>query len=281
MGLIDSVWTQYLKIAKSEISHFNANPFNVQWTQLEEIINTAKKTEYGRKYNFSSIRSIDDFQNIVPLLEYDDIKTYIHRMMKGEESILWPGKITHFAKSSGTTSDKSKYIPITSENHKHCHTRGGLRLTASIYDQVSYPGILDGKAIILTGSIRNNYPEYPNAVIGDVSAVIYSRLSYVLKTFLTPDEQSNLLEDSESKLDVIAHKCIHEDVRMMAGSPTWMMILCKKLLQITGKKNILEIWPKFKILVHGAVSFVPYRKSFEELFPGDQVYFFEDRKSVV
>ncbi len=275
MGLIDTIWAQYLKLAKSEIDYFKAHPHSVQWAQLTEILIRAHNTEFGVRHHFININSYESWKESVPLHEYDDIKPYISKMMKGEESILWPGPCTHFAKSSGTTADKSKFIPITKDNHKYCHTKAGLRLTASMYNQVPYPEILDGKSILLTGSTKSDYKEYPGAIIGDVSAVIYLNLSTILKTFMVPDEEDILLEDSEAKLDIIAAKCKDEDVRLMAGSPTWMMILCKKMLQLTGKKNMLEIWPNFKFFIHGAVSFVPYRKSFEELFPSSQVSFFE------
>lgn len=275
MGLIDTIWAQYLKIARSEIDDFKANPYSAQWNELSSILERASDTEWGRRYSFDSIHSIEDWSKALPLHEYDDIKSDIHRMMKGEESILWPGKVNFYAKSSGTTSDKSKFIPITKENHKLCHTKGGLRLTSIIYNEIQKPGILDGKTIILTGSTRSDLVDFPNVIVGDVSAVIYRNLSAILKSFLVPDEESNLLEDSELKLDVIANKCYSEDVRMMAGSPTWMLLLCKKLLQLTGKKNMLEIWPNFTVMIHGAVSFVPYRKNFNDLFPDPKVGFFE------
>ncbi|NOT37453.1 MAG: GH3 auxin-responsive promoter family protein [Saprospiraceae bacterium] len=275
MGLIDTIWAQYLKIAKSEIEDFKIDPLNSQWNQLYTILDIASETEWGKKFKFSSISSIENYIQSVPIHEYDDIKSDIQRMMKGEESVLWPGKVSYFAKSSGTTSDKSKFIPITKENHKYCHTKGGLRLTSVIYSEIPKPGILDGKTIVLTGSTRNDLPDFPNVVVGDVSAVIYRNLTSILKSFFVPDEESNLLEDSETKLDVIAQKCCGEDVRMLAGSPTWMLLLCKKILMLTGKQNMLEVWPNFKILVHGAVSFVPYRKNFMELFPSEKVFFWE------
>ncbi len=275
MGFIDFIWTQYLKLANSEISDFCNQPVKTQEAQLLKIIHTAKDTEFGIKYLFEKIDSTDQWRKTIPLHEYDDLKSDIQRMMTGEKNILWPGRTFYFAKSSGTTSDKSKYIPITPESHKECHTKAGLRLMASIYSEFPECGILDGKSIILAGSARNDLIEYPDSVIGDVSAVIYKKLSSTLKSFLVPKEEFNLLEDSEAKLDVIAEQSLHADIRFMAGSPTWMSILCKKLLLLSGKSNILEIWPNFKILVHGAVSFLPYKKTFEEFFPSKSVSFFE------
>ncbi|MEP7195078.1 MAG: GH3 auxin-responsive promoter family protein [Saprospiraceae bacterium] len=275
MKFIDLFWSQYLKLAKSEIDYFNNNAMEVQWNQLKKILNIAENTEWGKKYLFNTIQNTDQWKNKVPIQNYDSIKSDIHRMMTGESNILWPGTVSNFAKSSGTTSDKSKFIPITKENHKECHTQGGIKLMAVIYDQVENVEILSGKTIVLAGSTQNNSLEYPNTVIGDVSAVIYRNLSRILKSFLVPEEQYNLLDDSDLKLDIIAEKSLYEDVRMMAGSPTWMLILCKKMLKLSGKSNMIEIWPNFKILIHGAVSFVPYRRTFEDIFPSKEVYYFE------
>ena len=275
MGLINFLWSKYISIPCAEINEFINNPEKTQEDQLMQIIRTAEDTEWGLKYGYRSISSVSDFMNRVPLNEYDEIKSYIFRMMKGEEDVLWPGRVSHFAKSSGTTSDKSKFIPIPSENHRNCHSKAGLHLIASIYNQLPDCSLLDGKSIILAGSCRNDYPEYPGAIIGDVSAVIYKNLSTILKSFLVPSEEFNLLEDSEKKLDIIAEKCIDEDVRLLVGSPTWMLILFRKILALTGKSNMLEVWPHFEILIHGAVSFVPYRNTFKELFPSDNVHFFE------
>lgn len=276
MGLIDSIWSLYLHLPKAEMERFIKYPLESQNQQLNEILQTAQGTEWGMKYKFSEITNPNQWRKTVPVHEYDQIKSDIHRMMKGQSNILWPGIIRNFAKSSGTTSDKSKFIPITAENHKNCYTRAGLRLMCCVYDQIPNVGILDGKSILLAGSTQSNLSEYPGTMIGDVSAVIYRNLSSTLKSFLVPDEEYNLLEDSEKKLDIIAEKSINADVRQISGSPTWMQLLFKKLMDISGKSNMLEIWPNFKILIHGAVSFVPYRKSFEDWFPSPDVYFFEN-----
>ena len=274
-SLINAIWSQYLKVHQGQIESFIEKPHETQTAQLKTILKTARNTEWGLRYQFDSITTKEEWQQRVPIREYDLFKNDINRMMQGETDILWPGRVKYFAKSSGTTADKSKFIPITNENHKDCHTKGSWRLVAKLYENLENPKIVEGKSILLVGSLNKDLKEYPGSIIGDVSAVILQRTSKFALPFISPSLDINLIPNFEEKLELIAINCLNEDIRMIAGTPTWAMVLFKKLLEITGKQNIQEIWPNIQAFVHGAVSFVPYRKPFETFFPNPGMSFME------
>jgi hypothetical protein len=273
--LFNVLWSQYLGIHRLQMKHFMDHPIESQNKELKKIIQSAKLTEWGTRYGFDSYKKPNDWKQMLPVQDYESIKTDIHRMMTGERDILWPGRVKYYAKSSGTTSDKSKYIPVSEINHRNCHTKGGWRLLTAIYDNVKNAKIVEGKSILLAGSLANNLIEFPGSIIGDVSAVIYQRTHPIAINRMFPDKEIALLPDFERKLEIIAKEGIHADIRMVAGTPTWAVVLFKKILEYTGKDNILEVWPKLQAFVHGAVSFVPYRQPFREFFPSDDFSYIE------
>ncbi len=273
--LINAIWAFSLKMHDNQIHRFISDPYGTQEKELLQTLNRAQETRWGKRYRFGQVRSGKDWQACTPIVEYDDIKDDIFSMMRGERDVLWPGRIFHYAKSSGTTSDKSKYIPVTPENRQHCHTRGGFRLMARIYANLKNPSIVMGKSIILAGSLRKDLPEFPGSTVGDVSAVMMSGLPRYAQIAISPDLKTNLMENFEEKLDRIAEICSRQDVRMVAGTPTWAMVLFNKVLDLTGKSNLNEVWPNFQVFVHGAVSFVPYRKPFQQYFPDPATQYLE------
>ncbi|MBK7465683.1 MAG: GH3 auxin-responsive promoter family protein [Saprospiraceae bacterium] len=273
--LVNAVWAQYLKLHRYKINRFMEQPHESQKEELFEILDTAQYTEWGQKYKFSDITTVEEWRQRVPVQDYESIKEDIFRMMRGEYDVLWPGRVSYFSKSSGTTNDKSKFIPVTDANHKDCHVRGGWRQLAMMYENIPDPRIVEGKSIIMAGSSSNNLAEFPGSVIGDVSAIVLQRIPYVGKLHLSPDLDIALMANFEEKLNKIAEICIHEDIRMMAGVPTWAMIVFEKILEKTKKENILEVWPRMQIFVHGAVSFVPYKEPFRKFFPSNEFYYQE------
>lgn len=273
--LLNVLWSQYLKLPRSEMKKFMEFPIEVQAAQLKKIVKATEHTEWGKRFGFSNYKKTADWKNMLPLQDYESIKHDIHRMMTGEKDVLWPGRIKYYAKSSGTTSDKSKYIPITDPNHKDCHTKGGWRLLAAIYDNVKDCKIIEGKSILLSGSYSSELSEFPGSTVGDVSAIIYQRINPLAVNRLFPEKEIALLPDFEKKLDLIAKDSIHADIRMVAGTPTWAVVLFKKILEQTGKQHMLEVWPKMQVFVHGAVSFVPYRDPFRKFFPSDAFTYIE------
>ena len=233
--LVNAIWAQYLKLHRYKINRFSEQPHESQEEELMSILDTAKYTEWGQKYHFADVLTANDWRQRLPVQDYESIKTDIFRMMKGEFDVLWPGRVSYF----------------------------------------SNPRIIEGKSIIMAGSSTNNLSEFPGSTIGDVSAIVLQRIPYVGKLHLSPDLDIALMSDFETKLEKIAEICIHEDIRMMAGVPTWAMVVFDKILEKTGKSNILEVWPRMQIFIHGAVSFGPYREPFKKYFPSDEFYYQE------
>ncbi len=273
-SIINALWNQYLKIHKYQINYFLKYPIETQAKQLRTILKTAQNTEWGLKYNFASVSNPKEWAQRVPVQDYELFKSDIERMMRGEKNILWPGAVKYFAKSSGTTSDRSKYIPVTDAFHQG-YLKGGWRLLAFMYENLTNPTIVVGKSIVLAGSTTTNHPQYPGAVIGDISAVELQRTPYLVQKRMFPSMDINLMENFEVKLEWIARNGLREDIRMVAGTPTWALVLFRRMLELTGKDNILEIWPNMQVFVHGAVSFVPYVDSFRQLFPAPNFGFQE------
>jgi hypothetical protein len=273
--LFNVLWSQYLKLHRNQMNYFIRNPIESQQKELKKIVKSAINTEWGNRFHFKSYSKPKDWKQILPVQDYETLKDDIHRMMKGERDVLWPGRVKYYAKSSGTTSDKSKYIPVTDINHRNCHTKGGWRLLTSIYDNIKEPRILEGKSILLAGSSSSNLSEFPGSIVGDVSAIIYQRTHPIALNLMFPDKETALMPDFEKKLDIIAKESIQADIRMVAGTPTWAVVLFKKILEYSGKQHILEVWPKMQAFVHGAVSFVPYRQPFREFFPSDDFTYLE------
>lgn len=273
--IFNVLWSQYLKLHRAQMKAFIERPVEAQQKELRKIVKATEMTEWGSKYGFSRYKKTSDWKTFLPVQDYDSVKDDIQRMMHGEKNVLWPGRVKYFAKSSGTTSDKSKYIPVTDINHRNCHTKGGWRLVVSMFDNIPKPRIFEGKSILLAGSSNRKLAEFPGSIVGDVSAIIYQRLHPIVINRLYPSKEIALMEDFEKKLDIIAKNSAAIDIRLIAGTPTWAIVLFKKLLEHTGKKNILEIWPDMQVFVHGAVSFVPYREPFKDFFPSNDFTYIE------
>jgi hypothetical protein len=247
-------------------------PFDVQNEVFFNLLAKLKETEYGRKHTASAIINQDDYKKHLPLTNYEGVFPYIDRMMKGEENILWPGKVIWFAKSSGTTNDKSKYIPITDDNLFNNHVAASWDAISILYANRSDARIFDGKNLIMGGSVVTINDQL---ITGDVSAILLSRMPAVGRPFYTPDFETALLADWEVKIEKMAKQCSKEDVVMFAGVPTWTIVLFKRILEITGKDNIREVWPNIKTYFHGGVGFDPYVQQFKSFLPGDDIEYYE------
>jgi hypothetical protein len=231
---------------------------------LQDLVTSAQYTEFGRKYDFSSLYTVRDFKKAVPIHEYDDLKPYITRIMEGEQNLLWNTPINWFAKSSGTTSDKSKFIPISNESLEDNHFRGAKDVLTLYYQFNPYSDLLTGKGLIIGGSHTvhqiNDETHY-----GDLSAVLLQNSPFWGKWVRTPELSIALMDEWESKIEKLAQHTIHENVTSISGVPTWTMVLFRRILEITGKQTIAEVWPDLELYLHGGVSFVPYREHFEKL----------------
>lgn len=240
------------------------DPITTQHVVWQDLLAAGQYTEFGRKHNFSQIQSLKDFKTQVPIQQYDDLKPYIERMMKGEENVLWNTPVQWFAKSSGTTSDKSKFIPVSEESLKDNHYKASKDVLSFYYASHPESDLLTGKGLIIGGSHQINDVN-EEVHYGDLSAVVMQNSPFWSNWLRTPDLSIILMDEWESKIEKLAQSTINENVTSMAGVPTWLIVLLKRILEITGKKTIKEVWPSLELYMHGGVSFVPYKKQFEQL----------------
>jgi hypothetical protein len=270
----NSVIKRFLQIRNRRIQRFIQYPYQSQRETLFRLLNKTQATYYGSKHHFSAIRKEKQFSKQVPLIEYDDIKHHIDHMMRGGEDILWPGQVKWFAKSSGTTSDKSKFIPIPKDNLQNCHIRSSWDAVTLLYKNKPEARIFADKNLVMGGSL-NYFKSFPETRFGDVSAIMIHNMPLVGRPFYTPDFETALLADWETKIERMANLCSREEVAVFGGVPSWTLILFRRILEITGKENMLQIWPGIQAYFHGGVGFDPYREQFKLLFPGEQLSYME------
>jgi len=275
MALINSVLSWLLKKRFHQIELFMKYPHEVQEEWFKKLIADAKETEWGKKFDYKSINTINEYKERVPVNDYEALKPYINRLRKGEQNILWNSEIKLFAKSSGTTSDKSKFIPVSQEALEECHYKGGKDML-SIYCN-NYPEtlIFDGKGLSMGGSHRiteiNNEIYYD----GDLSALIVQNLPSWAEFIRVPKRSVALMDEWESKIEKMALSTINHDVTNILGVPSWTLLLMRRILEITGRKNLLEVWPNLEVFFHGGVNFEPYINQFKELIPSDKMHYME------
>ncbi|TKC12069.1 GH3 auxin-responsive promoter family protein [Pedobacter polaris] len=274
MAIVNSIFTWYMKKRIHQIELFMKYPLDVQEEWLHTLISSAENTEWGKLYEYKSILTIAQFKERVPIQNYDTLKPYIERMLKGEQNILWPSDIKWFAKSSGTTSDRSKFIPVSEEALEECHFKGGKDMISIYCNNRPDTQMFTGKGLVLGGSHQINQL-CEDIHYGDLSAVLIKNLPMWAEYYRTPDISIALMDNYEEKMDKMAEATIKENVTNISGVPTWTIVLAKKVLEITGKKNLLEVWPNLELYFHGAVNFAPYREHFKELIPSDQMYYLE------
>jgi hypothetical protein len=240
------------------------NPIEAQHAVWQDLLASGQYTEFGRRHNFSQVQSIGDFKKKVPVHDYEGLKPFIDRMLQGEENVLWNTPVAWFAKSSGTTSDRSKFIPVSEESLKDNHYKASKDVLSLFYTKHPESDLLTGKSLVIGGSHQIN--QFNEGVqYGDLSAVILQNSPFWSNWIRTPDLSIALMDEWEEKIEKLAQSTIHENVTSMAGVPTWLIVLLKRILEITGKENIKEVWPGLELYMHGGVSFVPYRQQFENL----------------
>ncbi len=274
MPVINSIinWVNFKRIYEIEL--FKKHPHEVQREVLFELLKLASNTEIGLKYNFRNIHSEKEFREQVPVQGYEEIKGTIERMMQGEKNLLWPGETKWFAKSSGTTHDKSKFIPVSKDSLEDIHIRGGRDVLAIYLKNNPESGLLSGKSLTLGGSHKVNSVNN-NCYYGDLSAIIIENIPFWTEFYRTPSTEISLLEEFEEKIEKIIEHSLGENVTSFAGVPSWYLVLLKRVLEVTGKDNILEVWPNLEVFTHGGVKFDPYREQYEKLIPGKQMHYME------
>jgi len=270
----NALFSWVIKKRVHQIDLFRKFPLEVQEELFFRMLKSASFTSFGEKYNFNRISDYTSFKNTVPLQTYEELKPNIDKLIAGEKHLLWPGTTSWFAKSSGTTSDRSKFIPVTKESLFDCHYKGGKDLLALYYTNYPNRKLYNAKHLIIGGSAKIN-PIGINSYLGDLSAIIVKNLPWWAEIRRTPSREIALMDDWEKKLDKMAKQTIKEDVCIIAGVPSWTLVLCNRILEITGKNNLKEVWPNLELFMHGGVSFQPYKKEFERLIPDPSMHYIE------
>ncbi|NOT49990.1 MAG: GH3 auxin-responsive promoter family protein [Chitinophagaceae bacterium] len=264
MKLLSPAFSSLARMRLWRIEAWKNNPFDAQREVLQEIVTSAQYTEFGRRHNFSNLFNVRDFKSAVPIHEYDDMKPYIERIMKGEQNILWGTPIYWFAKSSGTTSEKSKFIPISDESLHDGHYKASKDVLSLYYHFNPDSELLTGKGLVIGGSHSIN-PVNNDARYGDLSAVLMQNSPFWAHWLRTPDLTIALMDEWESKIEKLAAATIKENVTSVSGVPTWTLVLFKRILELTGKKTMSEVWPSLELFMHGGVSFTPYKEQFQKI----------------
>lgn len=276
MGLINSILTWVMKKRIHQIELFMKYPHDVQEELFRKLIREASATEFGKKYDFSSIETPSQFRERVPVFTYETLLPYIQRLMRGEQNILWPTEVTWFSKSSGTTNQRSKFIPVSEEALEECHFKGGKDLISIYVNNFPDTKLFDGKGLAVGGSHQiNEYDSSESSYYGDVSAVIMQNLPPWAQFIRTPSLETALMANWEEKIEKMAAETARVNVTNISGVPTWTALLIQRIVTLERKDNILEVWPNLEVFFHGAVAFTPYRNLFEKLIPKSSMRYVE------
>lgn len=266
--------SKLFKPRQYELEKHYTQPEALQRRVLHYLLEKGKYTEYGRNHMLASTHSYDDFVNNVPINTYEELKSDIDRMRHGEANVLWPGVVKWYAKSSGTTNDKSKFIPVSSDGLHNIHYKGGADVV-TVYLR-NHPGsrLFDGKSLILGGSHSPNY-NVEGSLVGDLSAILIENINPIANLFRVPKKQTALLSDFEVKRDRIAHECLKCNVTNISGVPSWMLSVLVRVLEISGKEHIEDVWPNLEVFFHGGIAFTPYRKQYEQIITSPKMHYME------
>jgi GH3 auxin-responsive promoter len=264
MKLLSPAISSLARMRFWRIDGWKNNPVDAQREVLQDLVTSAQYTEFGRKYNFSKLFNVKAYKQEVPIHEYDDMRGYIHRIMSGEQNILWNTPIHWFAKSSGTTSDKSKFIPLSEESLQDCHYKAAKDVLTLYYAFNPNSELLTGKGLVIGGS-HTIHQVNADTQYGDLSAVLLQNSPFWGHWLRTPDLSIALMDEWENKIEKLAENTIRENVTSISGVPTWTLVLLKRILEITGKQTISEVWPSLELYMHGGVSFTPYKEQFNKL----------------
>ncbi len=254
-------------------NHYNGGEA-LQRAVLTRLVDEAKDTEYGRNHAFSAVKGYDDFVKHIPVNTYEELKGSIDRMRHGEADILWPGKVIWYAKSSGTTNDKSKFIPVSKEGLKRMHYKGGFDAVAMYLKNNPKSRLFDGRALILGGSHAPNY-NVKDSLVGDLSAILIENINPLANLVRVPKKKTALISDFEIKRDKIAREAMNKNVTNISGVPSWMLSVLTRMMEITGKTHLEEVWPNIEMFFHGGVAFTPYRKQYEQLITSPNMHYME------
>lgn len=268
------VYQTYMRRRKRAIERFAYEAEDLQRLVLQRLVERARSTEWGRQHKYADVRCYADFFQAVPLGDYDSHKDYIQRMRQGERNVLWPGKVRWYAKSSGTTNDKSKFIPVSRDGLKRIHFAGGTDTVACYLKRHPESRIFSGKSLILGGSHAPNL-NTPHSLVGDLSAILIENVPKVVERVRVPHKEVALMEDFERKRDLIAHEAVGENVSTLSGVPSWMLSVLSRVLEISGKSTLDSVWPNLEVFWHGGVAFTPYRQQYRDIITLPGMHYME------
>ena len=264
----------YFNSRLKDIEQYAGHAGDLQQRVLTRLLRMAASTEWGKKYDYASIRTYEDFKNRLPIQTYEEIKPYVTRLRAGEQGLLWPSEIRWFAKSSGTTNDKSKFLPVSKESLHDTHYRGGQDAVAIYLGQNPESRFFSGKGLILGGSHAPNL-NTNHSLVGDLSAILMENLNPLVNYIRVPSKATALMEHFEPKMEAIARETIHANVTNLSGVPSWMLVLIKHILEKTGKQTLEEVWPNLEVFFHGGVAFTPYREQYKEIIRSPKMHYVE------
>ena len=246
----------------------------LQHNVMQHLISRARDTEYGRRHDFAAIKSYDDFARLLPVNTYEELKADIDRMRHGEADILWPGRVKWFAKSSGTTNDKSKFIPVSREGLDHIHYAGGADTVITYLRNNPKSRMLDGKGLVLGGSHAPNY-NVAGSLVGDLSAILIENMNPLVNFVRAPKKEIALLSDFEEKRERIANATLKRNITNLSGVPSWMLSVLVRVLELSGKDSLEQVWPNLEVFFHGGIAFGPYRSQYEQLIRKPDMQYME------
>ena len=263
--IINSIISWFLKKRKHQIELFLKYPENVQDELLLKLINKAKNTTFGIDKGFSFIKNYTDFSTNVPIQKYESFEPLIERCRKGEQNLFWPTDIKWFAKSSGTTNSKSKFIPVSDEALEYCHMKAGKDMLCLYINNNKNTQLFTGKSLRLGGS--SDVYKDNDSYFGDLSAIIIENMPLWADFSSAPSQEVALMSEWETKMKAIIDETINENITSLVGVPSWMLVLLNRVLERTGKNHILEVWPNLEVYFHGGVNFNPYREQYQRIIP--------------
>lgn len=274
MGLTSIISNLYFRPRWRELEQHQKNGVELQHEVLRYLISRGKRTEYGQSHYFATMKGYEDFAKFVPVNTYEELKGDIDRMRHGEKDVLWPGQVRCFAKSSGTTNDKSKFIPVSGEGLKNLHYQGGSDVVAFYLRNNPDSRMFEGKGLILGGSHSPNY-DFTDSLVGDLSAILIENINPLVNLIRVPKKETALLSNFELKRERIAAETMRKNVTNLSGVPSWMLSVLVRVLELTGKEHLEEVWPNLEVFFHGGIAFTPYRSQYERIITKSDMRYME------
>ena len=268
--LIGKVFSSRLK----ELRLYESQPQEIQDRVFRSLLKKAENTEWGKMYDYKSIKTYEDFKSRIPLQTYEEVKPYVSRIRAGEQNLIWPSDIIWFAKSSGTTNDKSKFLPISKESLKDIHYKGGQDVVTMYLENNPNSKFFSGKGLILGGSHSPNLSSN-KSLVGDLSAILIENINPLVNFIRVPSKKIALMDEWEAKIEALANTTINQNVTNLSGVPSWMLVLIKYILEKTGKTSLEEVWPNLEVFFHGGVAFTPYRDQYNQVIKSDKMHYME------